>query len=80
MIKLINRGISINRLLSHTGLDLVFSKAPNSASMVDLTMQFYLDDFEETTSPTRVNKSSPVGFTSSVSKIQLASKYPSKIG
>ena len=44
-IELVYNGILINKLLSHSASDLVFSKAINSDSMVDLAMQVYLDDF-----------------------------------
>ena len=55
--KLVKRGISINKLLSHSALDLIFSKATNSASLVDLVMQVCLDDFQETAFPASVNTS-----------------------
>ena len=72
-IELVKRGISINKLLSHSASDPAFSKATNSASMVDLTMQVCLDDFQETVPPTSVNTYPLVGFTSFVLEIQLAS-------
>ena len=78
-IELVYNGKSINKLLSHSASDPAFSKAINSDSMVDLAMQVYLDDFQETTPPASVNTYPLVGFTSSVSEIQLASQYPSKI-
>ena len=68
-IELVYNGISINKLLSHSALDLTFSKATNSNSMVDLAMQIYLDDFQETVSPASVNTYSLVGLISSVSEI-----------
>ena len=43
--ELVNGGISINKLLSHIALDLAFSKAINFVSILDLTMQVFLDDF-----------------------------------
>ena len=61
--KLINGGISINKLLSHTALDPTFSMATNSISISDLTMQVFLDDFQETTPPASVNTYPLVGFT-----------------
>ena len=54
-IELVKRGISINKLLSHSASDPAFSKATNSASMVDLTMQVCLDDFQELVPPISVN-------------------------
>ena len=78
-IELVYNDISINKLLSHLALDLTFSKATNSNSMVDLAMQIYLDDFQETAPPASVSTYSLVGFTSSISEIQLASQYPSNI-
>ena len=78
-IELVYNGILINKLLSHSTLDLTFSKATNFDSMVDFAMQICLDDFQETTLPASVNTYSLVGFTSSISEIQLASQYPSNI-
>ena len=52
--ELVNGGISINKLLSHTALDPAFSKAINSVSILDLTMQVFLDDFQETILPASV--------------------------
>ena len=72
-IELVKRGISINKLLSHSASDPAFSKATNFASMVDLAMQVCLDDFQETASPASVNTYPLVGFTSFVLEIQLAS-------
>ena len=46
---------SINKLLSHTALDPAFSKAINSVSILDLTMQVFLDDFQETAPSACVN-------------------------
>ena len=54
-IELVKRGISINKLLSHSASDPAFFKATNSASMVDLTMQVCLDDFQELVPPISVN-------------------------
>ena len=42
-IELVYNGISINKLLSHSASGPAFSKATNF-----LTMQVYLDDFQET--------------------------------
>ena len=42
-IELVYNGISINKLLSHSASGQAFSKATNF-----LTMQVYLDDFQET--------------------------------
>ena len=78
-IELVYNGISINKLLSQLISDLAFSKATNSDSMVDLAMQVCLDDFQETAPPGSLNTYPLVGFTSSVSEIQLASQYPSNI-
>ena len=78
-IELVYNGVSINKLLSHSALDPAFFKATNSDSMVDLAMQVYLDVFQEIAPPTSVNTYPLVCFTSSVSKIQLASPYPSNI-
>ena len=61
--ELVNKGISINKLLSHTTLDLAFFKAINSVFILDLTMQVFLDDFQETTLPASVNTYLLVGFT-----------------
>ena len=76
--KLVKRGISINELLSHSALDLIFSKATNFASLVDLVMHVCLDDFQETALPASVNTYSLVGFTSFISKIKLLLQYPFK--
>ena len=64
-IELVKRGISINILLSHSVSDPAFSKATNSASMVELAMQVYLIDFQETAPPASINTYPLVGFTSS---------------
>ena len=42
-------------------------------------MQVCLDDFQEKAPPISVNAYPPVGFTSFVFEIQLASQYPSNI-
>ena len=42
-------------------------------------MQVYLDDFQGKAPLVSVNAYPPVGFTSFVFKIQLASQYPSNI-
>ena len=73
-IELVYNGISTNKLLNHLASDLAFSKAINF-----LTMQVYLDDFQETAPPASVNTYPLVSFTSSMSEIQLASHYPSNI-
>ena len=52
--ELVNGGISINKLLSHTDLDSGFSKTINSISILDLTMQVFLDDFQEIALPASV--------------------------
>jgi len=54
---------SINILLSHTASDPAFSKATNSISMLDLTVQVFLDDFQKIAPPTSVNTYPLVGFT-----------------
>ena len=77
-IELVKIGISINKFLGHLASDPAFFKATNSASMVDLAMQVCLVDFQETAPPASVNTYPLVGFTSSVSEIQLASQYPFK--
>ena len=61
--ELVNEGISINKLLSHIALDPAFSKAINYVSILDLTMQVFLDDFQETALPVSVNTYLLVGFT-----------------
>ena len=61
--ELINGGIWINKLLSHTALDPSFSMATNYVSILDLTMQVFLDDFQEATPPASVNTYPLVGFT-----------------
>jgi len=61
--KLVNGGISINILLSHIVSNPTFSKATNSVSMLDLTIQVFLDDFQEIVSPVSVNTYLLVGFT-----------------
>ena len=61
--ELVNGGISINILLSHIASNPAFSKATNSVSMLDLTIQVFLDDFQETVSPVCVNTYLLVGFT-----------------
>ena len=68
-----NRVNSTNKLLSHLASDPAFSKATNSDSIMDLTMQVSLNNFQETTPPTSVNMYPLVDFTSSVSEIQLVS-------
>ena len=78
-IELVYNGILINKLLNHSASDPAFFKATNSDSMVDLVMQVCLDDFQETASPASVNTYPLVGFTSSISEIQLASQYPYNI-
>ena len=78
-IELVYNGISINKLLSYLASDPAFSKATNSNSMVNLAMQVCLNDFQETTPSASVNTYPLAGFTSSVSKIQLSSQYPSNI-
>ena len=54
---------SINILLSHKASDPAFSKATNSISMLDLIVQVFLDNFQETTPPVSVNTYPLVGFT-----------------
>ena len=61
-VGLIYKGISANRFLSHSALELAFSKAINSTSIVDHVMQVCLDDFQETAPPLRVKKISTSGF------------------
>ena len=78
-IELVYNSISINKLLSHSASDIAYSKATNSDSMVDVAMQVCLDDFQETAPLVSVNTYPLVGFTSSVSEIQLTSQYPSNI-
>ena len=60
-IELLYNVISITKLLSHSASSPAFSKATNSDSMVDLAMQVYLDDFQETAPPTSVNTYPLVG-------------------
>ena len=72
-IELVNRVKSTNKLLSHLASDPPFSKATNFDSIMNLTMQVSLNNFQETTLSTSVNIYSLVDFTSSVSEIQLAS-------
>ena len=72
-IKLVNRGKSTNKLISLLALDLAFFKATNSNSIMNLTMQVSLNNFQETTPPISVNIYPLVDFTLSVSAIQLAS-------
>ena len=61
--ELVNGGISINKLLSHIALDPAFFKAINSVSILDLTMQVFLDYFQETALSASVSTNPLVGFT-----------------
>ena len=61
--ELVNEGIAINKLINHTASDPAFSKTTNSVSILDLTMQVFLDDFQETVIPASVNTYPLVDFT-----------------
>jgi hypothetical protein len=45
--RLVNRGKSTKKILSHSTSCPTFSKATNSASIMDLTMQVNFDNFQE---------------------------------
>ena len=72
-----NLGITSTNWRSHSASSVTLSKAMNSDFIVDLTMQVYLEDFNETTAPPRVNTYPLVDFESFISEIQFASLYPS---
>ena len=62
-IELVNGGIPINILLSHTTSNPAFSKAINFVSMLDLTMQIFLDDFQKIAPSASMNTYPLMGFT-----------------
>ena len=68
-VGLVHKGIFDNRFLSHSTLELAFSKAINSASIVDRVMQVCLDDFQEIALPPRVKMYPLVDFISFESEI-----------
>ena len=70
-------GIFSTNWRSHSASSVALSKAMNSNSIVDLAMHVYLEDFQETAAPSKVNTYSLMDFKSFISDIQFASLYPS---
>ena len=74
---LVHIGISSRKFRSHSASSPVLSNAKNSDSIVDLAMQVYLEDFQETVAPPKVNTYPFMDLVSLESDIQLALLYPS---
>ena len=75
-----HNGISSKICRSHSSSSPALSKAMNSDFIVEWAMHIYLNDFQDTAAPPRVNTYPLVGFDSSESAIQLVSLYPLSTG
>lgn len=75
-----HKGTLATRFLNHSASQPAISKAINSISIADFAMYVCLEDFQDTDAPVKVNTKPLVECISSLSEIQLASQYPSKIG
>ena len=71
-----HNGISFKNCRSHSASSPALSKAINSDSIVEHAIHVFLQDFQDTVTPPRVNIYPLVDFDSSKSAIQLASLYP----